>query len=72
MIIKRDERLLLNPLKEEDFLNNTPEIRAKHDLEIKYGYIRYKTENPYDYLDLYNVENNMPELGINILIYVIN
>ena len=69
MVIKRDERLLLNPLKEEDFVNITPEVKAKHELEMKYGYIRYQTENPYDYLDLYNVEVNLPEIG-NIYIFL--
>ena len=39
------------------------EERAKRELLKKYGNCRMKTDNPYDVLDTFNMEVNLPEIG---------
>ena len=36
---------------------------AKRELLKKYGNCRMKSDNPYDVLDVFNMEVNLPEIG---------
>jgi hypothetical protein len=42
------------------------EKKANQELLKKYGNTRLKNDNPYDILDAFNVEMNLPEIGILI------
>jgi hypothetical protein len=61
-------------MKVNDELNkenrNDLEEKAKRELLRKYGNARLKSDNPYDILDMFNVEVNLPEIGKGFLFYI--
>lgn len=69
-INQEESKALYDEIKET---RDERERKANQELIKKYGNPRLKNDNPYDILDAFNVEMNLPEIGkelINIISYI--